>query len=223
MSKIDPFVKEILEKYLDSDQLKDAVWPLEKKKKDGSKFVAAWIAKHRYLEIVAAKLSVKWEKPVMIESDGINKNVAMLVSGSIGDRTEWSIGEASPHNYHVFGKMDAYPYSMAEKRGKDRVILKLVGLHGFVYSEEESEDFKQGPDSKQKTDDVNEAQIQWVADQKALLSTVVETGSLVDLASIWEEEVFTRGRNRLAKQNNILLRELEAYKEEIESYLLNKI
>lgn len=31
---------------------------------------------------------------------------------------------------------------MAEKRAKDRVILKLVGLHGYVYSEEESDDFK---------------------------------------------------------------------------------
>ena len=31
---------------------------------------------------------------------------------------------------------------MAEKRAKDRVILKLVGLHGDVYSEEEADDFK---------------------------------------------------------------------------------
>jgi hypothetical protein len=30
---------------------------------------------------------------------------------------------------------------MAEKRGKDRVILKLAGLQG-VYSEEEADDFK---------------------------------------------------------------------------------
>ena len=31
---------------------------------------------------------------------------------------------------------------MAEKRAKDRVILKLIGLHGEVYSEEEAEEFK---------------------------------------------------------------------------------
>jgi hypothetical protein len=31
---------------------------------------------------------------------------------------------------------------MAEKRAKDRVILKLVGLHGDVYSEEEADEFK---------------------------------------------------------------------------------
>src|SRR3954451_5869163 len=31
---------------------------------------------------------------------------------------------------------------MAEKRAKDRVILKLVGLHGLLYSEEEADEFK---------------------------------------------------------------------------------
>jgi hypothetical protein len=33
---------------------------------------------------------------------------------------------------------------MAEKRAKDRVILKLIELHGYVYSEEEADEFKQG-------------------------------------------------------------------------------
>ena len=32
---------------------------------------------------------------------------------------------------------------MAEKRAKDRVILKLVGLHGDVYSEEEADEFQE--------------------------------------------------------------------------------
>ena len=32
---------------------------------------------------------------------------------------------------------NAYPYAMAEKRAVDRAILKLLGLHGFVYSEDE--------------------------------------------------------------------------------------
>jgi hypothetical protein len=31
---------------------------------------------------------------------------------------------------------------MAEKRAKDRVILKLIELHGLVYSEEEADEFK---------------------------------------------------------------------------------
>jgi hypothetical protein len=57
---------------------------------------------------------------------------------------EWSIGEAViGQSYQVSGKQAAiFPYAMAEKRGKDRVILKLAGLTG-VYSEEE---MRQQPD-----------------------------------------------------------------------------
>ena len=52
----------------------------------------------------------------------------------------WSIGEVAPNNCK-----NAYPFAMAEKRAKDRVILKLAGLHGYVYSEDEAEDFKESP------------------------------------------------------------------------------
>ena len=52
------------------------------------------------------------------------------------DASEWSIGEASPYN-----NKNAYPFAMAEKRAKDRVILKLVGLHGDVYSQDEADEF----------------------------------------------------------------------------------
>jgi hypothetical protein len=34
------------------------------------------------------------------------------------------------------------PIAMAEKRSKDRVILKLLAVHGDLYSEEEADDFK---------------------------------------------------------------------------------
>ena len=142
MSKIDPIVKDVLSKYLAPKQLKDAVWPLERKGKDGKKFVASYIAKHKYLEIVAAKAGIEWLPPVPLENDGVRKNVALIIYGKLDDRTEWSIGEASEHNYKTYGNMDSYPYAMAEKRGKDRVILKILGLHGFVYSEEEADDFK---------------------------------------------------------------------------------
>ena len=61
----------------------------------------------------------------------------------VGQGLEWSFGEACLGvNYKAPGGQ-AYVYAMAEKRGKDRVILKLAGLHG-VYSEEEADDFGQG-------------------------------------------------------------------------------
>ncbi len=51
-------------------------------------------------------------------------------------------------NYRVSGKQAAYVYAMAEKRGKDRVILKLIELHGLVYSEEEADEFRNGEPGK---------------------------------------------------------------------------
>ena len=62
----------------------------------------------------------------------------MLCTGRMGDKSEWSIGEAAPYN-----NKNSYPFAMAEKRAKDRVILKLVGLHGDVYSEDEADDFRE--------------------------------------------------------------------------------
>lgn len=81
-------------------------------------------------------------------------------------RHEWSIGEArivrmvdsgktnnwgkpvyepgpdEMGNYQITPKQAAYPFAMAEKRAKDRVILKLAGLHG-LYSEDEADEFKE--------------------------------------------------------------------------------
>src|SRR3954467_9953597 len=61
----------------------------------------------------------------------------------MGERTEWAIGEAPVNaNYRVSGRQAPSGDALAEKRAKDRVILKLVGLHGLLYSEEEADEFK---------------------------------------------------------------------------------
>lgn len=101
-----------------------------------------WCIKHKALEIVAAHKGVKFDAPIIYEGNALER-VSMLVVGHMDDRTEWSIGECSTQNYKAFGnpKMAAYPWAMAEKRGKDRVILKLIGLHGYAYSEDEADDF----------------------------------------------------------------------------------
>lgn len=92
---------------------------------------------HKVLEQVAATQGITFDSPTMIEADAEKKKVVMLVSGRLGDAVEWSIGEAVPYN-----NKNSYPYAMAEKRAKDRVILKLIGVAGFVYSEEEADDFQ---------------------------------------------------------------------------------
>ena len=92
---------------------------------------------HKACEKIAAEYNIIFDAPNMIESDAGSKYAVMCVTGHMGDKTEWSIGEAAPYN-----TTNKYPYAMAEKRAKDRVILKLVGLHGDVYSEEEADEFK---------------------------------------------------------------------------------
>lgn len=91
-----------------------------------------WAIKHKICEQIAADKKITFDLPVIVESDSANKIVAVIVTGHMGDKTEWSFGEASPDNCK-----NSYPYAMAEKRGKDRVILKLIGLHGDVHSDGE--------------------------------------------------------------------------------------
>jgi len=106
-----------------------------------------WVVKHKALEKVASTYGISFNDPVVIETDIKNKSVALMVRGErsfkikdsdkIVTRSEWSVGEASPYN-----TKNIYPYAMAEKRAKDRVILKLIGISGDVYSEEEGDDLK---------------------------------------------------------------------------------
>lgn len=96
-----------------------------------------WVIYHRVLEQIAAKAGIKFEAPLVLEADGANKVAAICVTGRMGDASEWSIGEAAPGN-----NKNAYPFAMAEKRAKDRVVLKLIGIHGLAYSEDEADDFK---------------------------------------------------------------------------------
>ncbi len=83
---------------------------------------------HKYIEQMAVIEGIQLDAPVIIRNDP--GDVCILVSGTLGDHTEWSFGEASKSN-----NKNAYPFAMAEKRGKDRVILKLAGMSGHIYSD----------------------------------------------------------------------------------------
>ena len=96
-----------------------------------------WVIYHKALERVAALKEITFDSPIIVESHIESKHCVIIATGHLGDKSEWSFGEAAPYN-----NKNAYPFAMAEKRGKDRVILKLVGLHGTLYSEEEADHFK---------------------------------------------------------------------------------
>ncbi len=77
---------------------------------------------------------IKFDVPEKNYSNETNE-VALLINGSMfvqdehdGDfntRTAWSFGEANPKNCYI-----DYRWAMAEKRGKGRVVMKLLGFYG---------------------------------------------------------------------------------------------
>jgi hypothetical protein len=127
-------IREVLERYGETYDTRKGgtVWEVQ-----GTPVIS-----HKCLERVAARAGIMFEKPTILRAE--RDEAVIMVAGSLDKRSEWSIGEALVNvNYRVSGKQAAYVYAMAEKRGKDRVILKLVELHGLAYSEEEADDFKQ--------------------------------------------------------------------------------
>lgn len=124
--QLDPRLVEILQAY--HPEPKKAVWDCH----------GTWVIYHKAVELIAAKAGITFDPPQVIVADQAAKNVAICVTGRLGATAcEWSIGECAPYN-----NKNSYPFAMAEKRAKDRVVLKLLGLHGEIYSEDEADDFK---------------------------------------------------------------------------------
>ena len=125
MSTLDPRIEKLRVEY---GLERTDFWELPQKK-------GTWLVKHSALETVAAKANITFDMPEIIEARSADKIAVIVTRGFRDQRSEWSFGEASPLN-----NKNSYPFAMAEKRAKDRVILKLAGLHGLVYSEDEIAD-----------------------------------------------------------------------------------
>ena len=96
-----------------------------------------WVMLHSSCERVAQKAGVRMARPEVLNVTADGKSIAILVEGELDGRKEWSIGEADEKNC-----MNSYKWAMAEKRAKDRVILKLLGyseegVHSDIEAEEE--------------------------------------------------------------------------------------
>ena len=85
---------------------------------------------HSTCEKIALKEGITSLDMDIVECDSEKRLVVIKCIGKLGDRVEVSYGEANPKNTN-----SAYPVAMAEKRAKDRVILKLVNMGGLIYSE----------------------------------------------------------------------------------------
>ncbi len=121
---------------------------------------------HKALERIAEYSNIVFGEPTIVEANSQAKVAVMCVTGTMGDKTAWSIGESAPSN-----TTNSYPYAMAEKRAKDRVILKLIGASGFVYSEEEADDFKNSKPDLVPTQKkpLSKEEAEWLAHNEATL------------------------------------------------------
>lgn len=173
----DTQIKEILDRY--GENFAESTWVVP-----GGK---ARAIKHPVIERMAAKAGIRFDLPQII--DASPENVVIIVSGSMpGAEPVWSFGEANPKN-----NKNAYFYAMAEKRAKGRVALKLLNLHGLLYSEEEADDFRQAkpartsetpepkPDAPAPDNVVsmrNESEERFEADLRAKIGAIKTSGAV---------------------------------------------
>ena len=118
-------IKELSKKY---NLTKNDYWQESRSKK--------WIISHDACEKIADMEGIIFGPPQILNSE--QNFVRMVISAKKGEVLMWSIGEADNKNCK-----NLYFGAMAEKRGKDRVILKLINAYEYgIYSDVEADDFK---------------------------------------------------------------------------------
>lgn len=137
------------------------------------------VISHKTLERIAQRAGIAFDPPTIIRAE--RDEAVILVTGHRIDQSSWSIGEACINqNYRVSGKQAAYPWAMAEKRAKDRVILKLIGLHGLLYSEEEADEFRARAAQPQASEDEGEhPSLGYIAEAERRIAAAVDRPTLL--------------------------------------------
>ena len=166
-------IKEIAEEY---NLGKDDFWELRKNS-------GKWIITHDACEKIAQQEGIVFDPPVIVSNEPaiVTENgekvqkvmygreswkpawagtcqkktgdVAMIVTGYKQDNPDykiWATGEANALNC-----TNEYLYAMAEKRSKDRVILKLINAYAHgIYSDVEADSFKQTEQKPNKQQEI---------------------------------------------------------------------
>src|SRR4051812_32909790 len=197
MTNTDEQIATILARY--GEPAEGNVWQVE-----GQAFIH-----HRTLERIAAQARITFDPPTVLRAE--RDEAVLLVVGRMGERTEWSIGEALVGvNYDGPGSEATYVYAMAEKRAKDRVILKLIELHDVASSEEPHAVESRPPSSNETTPAELGLGPGIVGDLKrkldraetveaviALMTNAETQHSLVGLAPDWKDEVRAHAKARM--------------------------
>tara|TARA_R100001082_G_C4362382_1_gene160024 strand:+ start:89 stop:559 length:471 start_codon:yes stop_codon:yes gene_type:complete len=119
MPKIKPDIKELLKTH---NLKKEDVWDCH----------GTWVLYHKSIERIQLK-----EKIVIVDLTveyidlALSSCVVKCTAVKDGIKVI-TFGECTPKN-----NRNSYPVAMAEKRAIDRAVLKLTGMHGDFYSEDE--------------------------------------------------------------------------------------
>ena len=118
-------IKELSKKY---NLTKEDYWQESRSKK--------WIITHDACQKIGDMEGIIFGPPQVLNSE--QNFVRMVISAKKGEVLMWSIGEADTKNCK-----NLYFGAMAEKRGKDRVILKLINAYEYgIYSDVEADNFQ---------------------------------------------------------------------------------
>ena len=197
MTNTDTQIATILDRY--GEPVTGNIWQAE-----GETFIH-----HKTLERIAGKAKITFDPPTVLRAG--RDEAVLLVIGRLGERVEWSIGEALVGvNYHVPGSEPAYVYAMAEKRAKDRVILKLIELPDVASSEEPLAVESPPSSPNANTPAVLSLEPGLVGELKrtldgaetveaaiALMRSADTQPSLAEIAPAWRDEVCAYAKDRL--------------------------
>ena len=153
MIEVPKKIREVLERYgLDA---RESCWYSSQAKQ--------WILRHQAAETIGDRAGVVMRRPKVLKcrlgpTGGCKDSVVALYGEALIEtapdkfRDAWATGEASPAN-----NRNQYPLAMAEKRLKDRLILKLVfsGMDGALHSDAEADFTRDSPDAPVPTPEVN--------------------------------------------------------------------
>ena len=125
-------INELVKKY---ELTKDDCWNLQR----GGK--SMWIITHDGVEKIAAIENILVNDIKVLNSE--RDFMRVLVYASKGEKKIITVGEAMKGNC-----VSNYIGCMAEKRGIDRAVLKLIDAYQYgIFSDSESDDFKRGIDT----------------------------------------------------------------------------
>jgi hypothetical protein len=97
------------------------------------------------IERIAARAGITFDPPKILRAE--RDEAVILVHGELKGRSAigTSANASSASTIASLAEQAAYVWAMATKRARDRLVLKLIGLHGLLYSEEEADAFGKRP------------------------------------------------------------------------------